>query len=197
MLPCDVVMWPAVLVDLGRSGSIREVHGRPLTKLVQAPPSMPCPPKMVIASRRAPRFAPSICLSRARLLLQAQYPALHLAGGGHRQRLDEFHLLGVLLGRQLVLHVCLQLRHQLGVELLPGSLSLRSCRHDTSSNAHIACRTLWLAGTHDLSIPLLSAEVLCRSISGARLRTLDTGRMSAVERPEEFANFVHEFIQKS
>ena len=66
-----------------------------------------------------------------------------------------------------------------------------------SSNVNIACPTLVVAGTRDLSIPLLSAEVLRRSISGARLRTLDTGRMSAVERPEEFANFVHEFIQKS
>lgn len=66
-----------------------------------------------------------------------------------------------------------------------------------SSNAHIACPTLVVAGTHDESIPLPSAEVLCRSISGAQLRTLDTGRMSAVERPEEFANLVHEFIQNS
>lgn len=66
-----------------------------------------------------------------------------------------------------------------------------------SSNAHIACPTLVVAGTHDQNISLQSAEVLCRSISGARLQTLDTGRMSAVECPEEFAKLVHEFIQTS
>ncbi|MGE0498098.1 MAG: alpha/beta fold hydrolase [Ramlibacter sp.] len=65
-----------------------------------------------------------------------------------------------------------------------------------SSNPLIGCPTLVVAGTQDDSISVQTAEALCRSISGADLRTLDTGRMSAVERPVEFATLVHEFLKE-
>ncbi len=64
-----------------------------------------------------------------------------------------------------------------------------------STNALIACPTLVVAGTQDDAISIATAEALCRSISGAELRTLPTGRMSAVERPFEFANLVHDFLR--
>lgn len=64
-----------------------------------------------------------------------------------------------------------------------------------SSNPLIACPTLVVAGTHDDAISLQTAETLCRSISGAELHTMDTGRMSAVEQPAEFATLVHEFLK--
>ena len=50
------------------------------------------------------------------LLLQAQHAALHLAGGRHRQRIDELDLFRVLIGRELAFDVRLQVGHQLGVD---------------------------------------------------------------------------------
>jgi len=64
-----------------------------------------------------------------------------------------------------------------------------------STNALIACPTLVISGTQDDAISANTAEILCRSISGAELRTLPTGRMSAVEQPAAFANLVHEFLR--
>ena len=64
-----------------------------------------------------------------------------------------------------------------------------------TSNPLIACPTLVIAGAHDDAISVRTAESLCRSISGAELRTLATGRMSAVEQPQEFANLVHDFLR--
>lgn len=64
-----------------------------------------------------------------------------------------------------------------------------------SSNPLIACPTLVVSGTHDNAIPIQTAEALCRSISGADMRTLQTGRMSAVEQPLEFATLVHDFFR--
>ena len=52
-----------------------------------------------------------------------------------------------------------------------------------------------IAGAHDDAISVRTAESLCRSISGAELRTLATGRMSAMEQPQEFANLVHDFLR--
>src|SRR3954471_19185095 len=54
--------------------------------------------------------------ARPLLLAQAQHAPLHLARGRHRQRIDEFDFLGVLVGSELVLHMQLQLLHQLRVE---------------------------------------------------------------------------------
>lgn len=64
-----------------------------------------------------------------------------------------------------------------------------------SSNPLIACPTLVIAGTHDDSISVDTVDTLCRSISGAQMQTLDTGRMSAVERPAEFAAMVRAFLK--
>jgi len=64
-----------------------------------------------------------------------------------------------------------------------------------SSNPLIACPTLVIAGTHDDGIPVSTVEALCRSISGAEMQTLDTGRMSAVEQPSEFAAMVRAFLK--
>lgn len=64
-----------------------------------------------------------------------------------------------------------------------------------STNSLIACPTLVIAGAYDDAISVRTAESLCRSISGADLRTLATGRMSAVEQPLEFANLVHDFLR--
>jgi 3-oxoadipate enol-lactonase len=64
-----------------------------------------------------------------------------------------------------------------------------------STNSLIACPTLVISGTQDDAISAGTAEILCRSISGAELRTLPTGRMSAVEQPAAFANLVHEFLR--
>ncbi len=63
------------------------------------------------------------------------------------------------------------------------------------SNPLIACPTLVIAAKHDDSITLDKGAALSRSISGAELRTLDTGRMSAVEKPYEFAALVREFLR--
>ncbi len=64
-----------------------------------------------------------------------------------------------------------------------------------STNSLIACPTLVISGTQDDAISVNTAEVLCRSISGAELHTLPTGRMSAVEQPAAFANLVHDFLR--
>ena len=63
------------------------------------------------------------------------------------------------------------------------------------SNRRIACPTLVIAGTHDDGIPVSTVEALSRSISGAEMQTLDTGRMSAVEKPAEFAAMVRAFLK--
>jgi 3-oxoadipate enol-lactonase len=63
------------------------------------------------------------------------------------------------------------------------------------SNPMIACPTLVIAGAHDDSISVDTAAALSRSISGAEMRTMDTGRMSAVEQPDVFAAMVREFLR--
>lgn len=64
-----------------------------------------------------------------------------------------------------------------------------------SSNPLIACPTLVIAGTQDDSISVDTVEALWRSISGAEMLTLDAGRMSAVEKPAEFAAMVRAFLK--
>lgn len=63
------------------------------------------------------------------------------------------------------------------------------------SNPLIACPTLVIGGTHDDSISVDTVETLWHSISGAQMQTLDTGRMSAVEKPAEFAAMVRAFLK--
>jgi 3-oxoadipate enol-lactonase len=63
------------------------------------------------------------------------------------------------------------------------------------TNPRIACPALVIAGTRDESTPPAMAEAIRNSISGARLVTLPTAHLSAVERPTEFVNLVVEFIR--
>ncbi|MCJ0763954.1 alpha/beta fold hydrolase [Variovorax terrae] len=62
------------------------------------------------------------------------------------------------------------------------------------SNPLIACPALVIAGAQDSNISIEMTDTLCRTISGAQLRIIDTGRLSAVERPTDFANLVIEFL---
>src|SRR5574339_321451 len=62
--------------------------------------------------------------SAARFFSLAQLLALHLAGGGHGQRVDELDLLRILVGREAPAHVALDLLLE-----LPGGLRSR-LRHD-------------------------------------------------------------------
>jgi 3-oxoadipate enol-lactonase len=63
-----------------------------------------------------------------------------------------------------------------------------------ASNARISCPTLVIAGTHDEATPLAMSQAICRAISGAQLATIDASHLSAVERPDEFAGLVAEFM---
>ena len=56
------------------------------------------------------------CGTGQRQLLQAQHPALDLAGGGHGQLLDKRHLLGVFVGRQAAAHMLLQRAHLINAD---------------------------------------------------------------------------------
>src|SRR3990167_1971228 len=58
-------------------------------------------------------LTPGSCITC--LFLQAQHPALHLAGGGHGQGVHKFNLLGVLVGCQLAFYVGLQLGREFGM----------------------------------------------------------------------------------
>ncbi len=63
-------------------------------------------------------------------------------------------------------------------------------------NRRIACPTLVIAGVHDVATPLPQSEAVVLGISGAQLQTLDAALMSAVERPQEFAQLLANFIRK-
>jgi len=63
------------------------------------------------------------------------------------------------------------------------------------TNPRIACPALVIAGTRDESTPPAMAEAIRNSISGAKLVTLPTAHLSAVERPAEFASLAVEFIR--
>lgn len=62
------------------------------------------------------------------------------------------------------------------------------------SNRRIACPVLVIAGTRDEATPLVMSEMLAQSIPGARLRTIETAHLSAVEQPMVFAQLVTEFL---
>src|ERR1700676_5198493 len=55
--------------------------------------------------RRSACFVSSLALC----LTLTQQPSLNLAGGGHRQCVDEFDLLGILVRREMRPHVALDL----------------------------------------------------------------------------------------
>jgi 3-oxoadipate enol-lactonase len=65
-----------------------------------------------------------------------------------------------------------------------------------TSNPLIACPALVIAGTRDEATPPSMSRVICNTISGAELATLDAAHLSAVERPEEFAGLVAGFIHR-
>ena len=64
----------------------------------------------------------------------------------------------------------------------------------SGSNPLIACPALVIAGTFDEATPPSMSRVICNTISGAELATIDAAHLSAVERPEEFAGLVAGFI---
>lgn len=65
------------------------------------------------------------------------------------------------------------------------------------SNPRIACPTLVIAGKWDEATPPALSESIAQSIPGARLRTIEASHLSAIERPDEFAALVAEFIETS
>jgi len=65
-----------------------------------------------------------------------------------------------------------------------------------ATNPLIACPTLVIAGTHDESTPAAMSHAICNAISGAELATLDAAHLSAVEKPEQFAELVAGFISR-
>ena len=62
------------------------------------------------------------------------------------------------------------------------------------TNPLIACPALVIAGTRDEATPPAMSEAICKSVSGAKLASLDAAHLSAVERPGEFARLVAQFI---
>lgn len=64
----------------------------------------------------------------------------------------------------------------------------------SGSNPLIACPALVIEGTWDEATPPSMSRVICNTISGAELATIDAAHLSAVERPEEFAGLVAGFI---
>src|SRR5207302_1558572 len=78
-----------------------------LHALFETPAAYPNP-SFIARSVRRSRLAPALSL----LFAQPQHPPLHFSGGGHRQAVREFDLLGIFVGRELAAHVLLQLRLQ-------------------------------------------------------------------------------------
>jgi 3-oxoadipate enol-lactonase len=64
-----------------------------------------------------------------------------------------------------------------------------------ASNAGIQCPTLVIAGTRDEATPPAMSEAICKSISGAQLRTLPAAHLSAVEQPGAFADLLVDFFK--
>lgn len=61
-------------------------------------------------------------------------------------------------------------------------------------NERIACPTLVIAGTFDEATPVALSEKIAEAIDGAQLETIAAAHLSAVEKPEEFAALLREFI---
>ncbi len=64
-----------------------------------------------------------------------------------------------------------------------------------SSNQHITCPTLVIAGTRDEATPLALSEAIVSSITGAKLVTLPAAHLSAVEQPQAFATLLATFLE--
>jgi 3-oxoadipate enol-lactonase len=63
-----------------------------------------------------------------------------------------------------------------------------------TSNAHIACPALVIAGTRDEATPVALSQAIVDSIAGAQLRTLEAAHLSAVEQPQAFARLLEGFF---
>jgi 3-oxoadipate enol-lactonase len=62
-----------------------------------------------------------------------------------------------------------------------------------TGNARIACPTLVIAGSRDEATPPAVARAIAAQIPGARIATLDTAHLSAVEQPAAFAALLTQF----
>ena len=60
----------------------------------------------------------------------------------------------------------------------------------------VSVPTLVIAGAQDAVAPAAMSEAIARRIAGAELRVLDTAHLSVVERPEEFAQAVQDFVSR-
>ena len=63
------------------------------------------------------------------------------------------------------------------------------------SNPMIACPALVIAGTRDEAAPVALSQAVCNSISGAELVSIEASHLSAVEKPDEFAKLVSDFLK--
>jgi 3-oxoadipate enol-lactonase len=63
-----------------------------------------------------------------------------------------------------------------------------------ASNAALRCPTLVIAGTMDEGTPVAMSEAMAATIPGAQLKVLQAAHISAVERPAEFSQLVHQFL---
>jgi 3-oxoadipate enol-lactonase len=64
-----------------------------------------------------------------------------------------------------------------------------------SSNPHINCPALVIAGTRDEATPPALSEAIANSITGAKLVTLPAAHLSAVEMPQAFAALLQAFLE--
>lgn len=62
-----------------------------------------------------------------------------------------------------------------------------------AGNATIDCPTLVIAGSRDEATPPALSERIAQAIPGARLRSIDAAHLSAVEKPQVFADLLDEF----
>jgi 3-oxoadipate enol-lactonase len=67
----------------------------------------------------------------------------------------------------------------------------------SASNRLVACPALVIAGFHDSVTPRAMSQLICNTISGAELATIDAAHISAVERPDAFAALVAGFVEKT
>lgn len=63
------------------------------------------------------------------------------------------------------------------------------------SNRGIRCPALVIAGSLDEATPPALSALICNSIPGAQLRSLDAAHLSAVEQPEAFTGLLAEFYK--
>ncbi|WP_298829126.1 alpha/beta fold hydrolase [uncultured Piscinibacter sp.] len=60
----------------------------------------------------------------------------------------------------------------------------------------VSLPALVIAGAQDVGAPVAMSEAIAQRIGGAELRVLDAAHLSVVERPEEFAQAVQDFVSR-